>query len=153
MTRLPRHHAMMELATVIAQRSTCRRRRVGCVLTDAWGRVLSMGHNGAPRGHAHCIDEPCPGANSPSGEGLDLCEAVHAESCALIFCPDIMKVDTCWVTASPCVHCVKLLMNSTCQMIVFLEEYPHPESKNLWLAENEHCFFPKRKWLQLAEYE
>jgi dCMP deaminase len=151
MTRPPRHLVMMELATVIAQRSTCRRRRVGCVLTDAWGRVLSMGHNGVPMGMTHCTDEPCPGADLPSGTGLDECSSAHAEVNSLLFCPDPMRIDTCWVTASPCVHCVKLLMNTTCRTIVYLDKYPHDRSRELWTADNR-LMLPRR-WLQLEEYE
>lgn len=152
MTRLARHHAMMELATVIAQRSTCRRRRVGCVLTDAWGRVLSMGHNGVPRGMEHCIDTPCPGVGHPPGEGLEYCTSVHGEQNSLLFCPDVMKIDTCWVTTSPCIHCTKMLLNTSCQTIVYLEEYPQPLAKHLWLFGKDH-WTHGRRWLQLEEYE
>lgn len=145
---------MMELATVIAQRSTCHRRRVGCVLTDAWGRVLSMGHNGVPRNHPHCTDDPCAGAHLVSGTGLQYCEAVHAEQNALIFCPDVMRIDTCWVTTAPCSHCVKMLMNSTCQAIVFAEAYADEDgtAKRLWEGSNERLM-PPRRWTPIEEYE
>lgn len=123
---------MLKLAGVIAERSTCNRRRVGCVLTDKHGRVLAIGHNGTPAGMRHCIDHPCPGVTCASGTGLDLCEAIHAETNALIFCSDIMKIDTCYVTASPCISCVKALLNSSCERIVFREKYSHPEAEQLW---------------------
>lgn len=129
----PTHEAtMLGLALVIAQRSTCRRRRVGAVLTDDNGRVLSMGHNGVAKGQPHCLATPCPGATQAPGQGLELCEALHAEQNALMFCGNIMKVHTAFVTASPCVHCLKMLLNTSCERIVFLEEYPHAAAKDMW---------------------
>lgn len=132
MTRPSRDETMLRLAEVIAERSTCSRRKVGCVLTDSYGRVLSVGHNGVPRGSPHCTEARCAGAGLPSGRGLDLCLSVHAEQNALMFCPDIMRIDTVYVTASPCVTCVKMLMNTTARRIVFRELYPHLEAERMW---------------------
>lgn len=120
-------------AKLVATRGTCVRRQVGCILVDERGHVLSTGYNGPPAGMEHCIDSPCDGATCPPGEGLDKCEAVHAEQNALLQCPDVYKIHTAYVTTSPCIHCVKLLMNTSCQRIVFLEKYSHSEPKNLWL--------------------
>lgn len=125
---------MMAIAHVISMRSTCARRNVGAVLVDQNNRVLSIGHNGPARGMPHCTDAPCSGANCPSGTGLDLCQAIHAEQNALMFCSDIMKIKTCFVTTSPCVHCIKMLMNTSCERIIFAESYPNSEnSRDLWL--------------------
>lgn len=68
----------------------------------------------------------------PSGQGLEMCEALHAEQNALLQCRDVFTIDTAYVTASPCVTCTKLLMNTSCQRIVFLDEYPQPAAKDLW---------------------
>lgn len=133
MTRPSRDSTMLKLASVISERSTCSRRKVGCVLVDKYGRVLSMGHNGVPRGMTHCIESPCPGAEYPSGTHLEECLAVHAEENALMFCSDIMKIETCYVTTSPCLGCVKKILNSGCDRIIFLEEYSQPGAKELWL--------------------
>lgn len=125
-------HVMLDIAGSISQRSTCCRRKVGCVLLDKQHRVLSMGHNGVAMGQPHCIDHPCKGAELPSGTGLDLCQAIHAEQNALMFCPDVMKIEDCVVTASPCVTCVKMLLNTSCNSIYFLEEYPQPDAEKMW---------------------
>lgn len=143
MTRPSRDATMMRIAQTIAQRSTCVRRQVGCVMTDKHGRVVSMGHNGVAMGQPHCTNHPCPGAKLASGTGLDTCQALHAEQNALLFSPDVMKIHTCYVTASPCTSCVKLLLNTSCTRIVFLERYPHSEAKKLWTK-------AKRKWHQLG---
>ena len=123
---------MLQLAETIAKRSTCSRRQVGCVLVDQHGRVLSMGHNGVPQGWQHCTDFPCKGVGLASGSGLDQCVAVHAEQNALMFCPDVMKIQTVYVTASPCISCIKMLMNTSAQRIVFRELYPHDDAAHLW---------------------
>jgi dCMP deaminase len=60
--------------------------------------------------------------------------ATHAEQNALLQCRDVEQIDTCYTTASPCITCVKLLMNTGCRSIVFAEEYPHPEAMDLWLS-------------------
>lgn len=121
------------IAAVVGRRSTCSRRRVGCVLVDIHGHIIATGYNGVPKNFPHCIDHPCPGANCPSGTGLELCEAIHAEANALLQCSDVFKIVSAYVTASPCVHCVKLLLNTSCQEIVFAEEYPHTDSRDLWI--------------------
>lgn len=144
--RPTRNDTMLELASVIARRSTCGRRQVGCVLTDAQGRVLSMGHNGVPRGHPHCTETPCPGVHCASGAGLELCSAVHAEQNALMFCPDTMRIDACYVTTAPCVHCVKMLMNTSCREIHFLEEYAHLDARKLWTTRPDGLT-PSRMWV------
>jgi dCMP deaminase len=54
----------MRMARLVATRSTCLRRAVGCVLVDGQGRVLSTGYNGVARGEHHC--------NEPFNVGLDV---------------------------------------------------------------------------------
>jgi len=130
--RPTRHETMLKIAETIGERSTCCRRKVGCVLTDEHGRVLCVAHNGVAMDQPHCTDSPCLGANLPSGVGLDLCLAIHAEQNALAFCGDTMKIATCYVTASPCITCIKSLLNTSCKTIVFKEEYPHTEAAHLW---------------------
>lgn len=124
----------LELALITAKRGTCARRKVGCVLLDARGHVLATGYNGRAAGLDHCSEgHPCAGATAPSGTNLDACEAIHAEQNALMQCADVHQIDTVYTTASPCLTCVKMLINTGARRIVFLEEYPHPAAKELWL--------------------
>jgi dCMP deaminase len=135
---------MIALARVIAQRSTCPRRRVGAVATDVHGRVIAVAHNGVAMGEPHCSTErPCAGRDAPSGASLDACLACHAETNLLLFCPDVMKIDTLYVTASPCTLCLRYLLNTSTRRIVFDEEYPHPEARARWLAAG-------REWVRLG---
>ncbi len=142
-SRPTRVRTMMAIAHEISKRSTCVRRNVGCVLTDKHGRILSVGHNGVPRGMPHCIDNPCEGADQLSGHHLDKCLAMHAEMNALLFCEDIMKVTTCYTTVSPCIQCIKALLQSSCHMIIFEICYDLLPL-NLWTnANNEYRILRK----------
>lgn len=150
----------MDLALVTSRRATCLRRQCGCVLLNARGHVLATGYNGVAAGLPHC-NEPkvvgaigdntkfgtyphaCPGAQAPSGQGLDACQAIHAEQNALLQCRDVYAIHTAYVTASPCVTCCKLLLNTSCERIVFFETYPHPEAQTLWEGAN-------RSWIHFG---
>ena len=120
------------MAYVVSSRGTCARRKVGCVLVSTDKKVLATGYNGVPSGFDHCTDTPCQGAVFQSGLGLDKCEAIHAEQNALLQVSDTKNIDTAYCTTAPCIHCVKLLLNTGCQRIVFSEDYPHSDSKALW---------------------
>lgn len=142
----------MKLALLTAQRTTCCRRAVGCVLLNARGHVLATGYNGVAAGLPHCNEHDqfhptgfphaCSGATAPSGTNLDGCQAIHAEQNALLQCKDIYQIHTAYVTASPCMTCAKLLLNTSCERIVYVEEYPHNEAGKLWTGAG-------RAWEQL----
>lgn len=153
---------LSDMAELVARRSTCLRRSVGCVLVNRRGQVLATGYNGVARGQPHCNDEvvtvldpddviglvdhphACGGAGSPSGTNLDACQAIHAEQNALLQCRDVEEIHTCYVTVSPCVTCTKLLLNTGCRRIVFIAPYAHDaESRRLWTTSD-------REWSQLA---
>jgi len=121
------------MAFVVSTRGTCPRRRVGCVLVSKDNKVLATGYNGVPSNFPHCIDEPCEGAKYMSGLGLDKCEAIHAEQNALLQVSDVNLIETAYCTTAPCIHCLKLLLNTSCHKIVFNQDYPHSAaSKALW---------------------
>lgn len=130
--RISRDDWALELARLTAQRSTCLRRAVGCILLNARGHVLATGYNGAASGLPHCDGGVCKRFGAVSGSNLDDCVAIHAEQNALLQCKDIFDINTCYVTHSPCVTCTKLLLNTSCERIVFVDEYPHPQAKELW---------------------
>ena len=121
----------MRLAYQVAQRATCRRRSVGAILVDEDSHILATGYNGVARGMPHCLDSPCPGVLSRSGEGLDTCEAIHAEQNALLQCREPNRIVTIYVTTAPCATCSKLLLATNCQRIVYVEPY---EKHEHWLA-------------------
>jgi len=122
---------MLQIAHVLSMRATCAKLAVGCVLTDIDGIIVGTGYNGVPRGCRHCIDIPCPGANAP--KGADLCEAVHAEMNALLS-PEAHRAFTCYTTHAPCMRCVKTLLNTHIQIIIYSHAYNlEASAKELWL--------------------
>jgi dCMP deaminase len=122
------------IAEAISRRASCTRRKVGCVLVNSRNNIVSTGYNGYSSGLPNCIDTAhCARSHCQSGEGLDLCAAIHAEMNAMLQAPNTYDIMTCYVTTSPCITCVKLLMNTSCQRVVFRDEYPGYElSKALW---------------------
>lgn len=161
----------LEIAQVVAKRSTCLRRAVGCVLVNERGHLLATGYNGVAAGMAHCNDprplldqtfdnekrmksiagmlqypNACPGATAESGTMLDGCHAIHAEQNALLQCRDVHEITSCYVTASPCVTCIKLLMSTSCIRVVFAQLYPgHETAKELWEIPRKN--FPRRRFI------
>jgi dCMP deaminase len=130
-SRVSKSEYFLALAVLASLRSTCVRRKVGCILVDKKGRVLATGYNGVASGETHCNDKPCEGAVHKSGEGLDDCKAIHAEQNAILQCKDTQEIRTAYVTTAPCVSCTKLLLNTSCKTIVFLESYPN-SGRKIW---------------------
>jgi dCMP deaminase len=125
----------LAIARVVASRGTCSRRQVGCVLVDGDRHIISTGYNGVAAGAPHCTDRACPGAGLSSGTGLNKCEAIHAEINALIHCAEIRRIETCYVTVSPCVSCVKALLSTQCRRVVATSAYSplHDDARKMWV--------------------
>lgn len=49
-------------------------------------------------------------------------------------CRNINEIHAVYCTSSPCIHCMRLIRNTSAKRIVFTEEYPHVESKQLAIA-------------------
>jgi len=76
----------MNRARVVAELSTCAKRKVGAIIIKD-GVEISSGYVGSPRGSDHCIDKGfCyrRWAGIPSGSNYELCKSVHAEQNAII---------------------------------------------------------------------
>jgi dCMP deaminase len=118
----------LEVATLVAKRSTCLRRKVGAVLVKD-KRILATGYNGAPSGLKHCLDIGCLRGRLkiPSGERQELCRGLHAEQNALIQASlhgISVKESTFYVTNQPCAICAKMLINGGIKEIVICGGYP-----------------------------
>lgn len=125
---------MMSLALMASSRATCSRRSVGCILTDHHNFVIATGYNGVPKGMAHCGEAICPGMRSVSGTNLDGCMAIHAEQNALLQVKDTQSVAVAYCTTQPCLTCTKLLMNTSCYRIVYLQKYSHQLAEDIWIG-------------------
>ena len=125
----------MEMAKVVSKRSTCLRRKVGAILVKD-KHILSTGYNGAPKGLSHCSEVGClrKDLKVPSGERHELCRGLHAEQNAIIQAAVFgisIKNSILYCTNTPCVVCVKMLINAGVDEIVFLGEYPDELAKKM----------------------
>jgi dCMP deaminase len=110
---------MINIALVLAKRGTCLKRKVGCVIIDSYGNILSTGYNGAPRGMQHCDEySPCLAYVKPELS----CSALHAEVNAIARCPDIDKINTVYVTEACCEKCLMAIQNTSAKRVVWLSE-------------------------------
>ncbi|SHM67913.1 dCMP deaminase [Caldanaerovirga acetigignens] len=126
--RPPWDDYFMEIARVVAKRSTCLRRRVGAIVVLE-KRILTTGYNGAPTGLAHCYEVGClrEKMKVPSGERHELCRGLHAEQNAIIQAAVwgiSIRGSTLYVTCQPCALCAKMLINAGIKKIVYEGEYP-----------------------------
>ena len=106
----------MEMASVWARNSYCKRRQVGALIVKD-RMIISDGFNGTPSGFENvCEDE----------NGVTKPYVLHAEANA------ITKVaksgnnsdgSTLYVTSSPCLECSKLIIQSGIKRVVYQEEY------------------------------
>jgi dCMP deaminase len=129
----------MEIARLVARRSTCLRRQVGAVLVKD-KNILATGYNGTPSGLRHCSEVGCLRQlrSVPSGERHELCRGLHAEQNAII---QAAKHGTnisgaiLFCTNTPCVICSKMIINAGIRQVVYLDGYPDQLSLEM-LAES-----------------
>ena len=104
----------MNLAINISERSTCSRNKVGCVITNKdKSRVLGVGYNGNFKGGPNSCDSAIAGN----------CGCLHSELNALLKVVENSPNKIIYCTVSPCLSCVKMIINSGCSKVIFLEEY------------------------------
>lgn len=127
----------MDIARLVARRSTCLRRQVGAVVVKD-KHILATGYNGTPSGITHCSETGClrQKLKVPSGERHELCRGLHAEQNAIIQAAKHgvnIAGATLYCTNSPCVICSKMIINAGVQRIVYLDGYPDELSRQMLL--------------------
>lgn len=85
--RISKDDYYINIAAAVAARSTCLRRRYGCVIVKN-DEILSTGYNGAPRGEQNCCDvgickRNLAGIGHNTGDYAECC-SVHAEQNAML---------------------------------------------------------------------
>ena len=109
----------LDIAAIVARRSTCDRAQVGAVLVRE-KRILTTGFNGSPAGLGHCDDI---GHLMVGGHCL---RTIHAEANAIIQAAlhgVSAKGAVCYVTHFPCINCSKMLINAGVREIVYHDDY------------------------------
>ena len=106
----------LRMATIWAENSYCKRRRVGALLVKD-KMIISDGYNGTPSGFTNiCEDE----------DGRTHPYVLHAEANAITKVArsnNSSEGATLYVTASPCMECSKLIIQAGIKRVVFSEMY------------------------------
>lgn len=125
----------MDIACLVAKRSTCLRRAVGAIIVKEH-RILSTGYNGAPAGIRHCAEVGClrETMNIESGQRHELCRGIHAEQNAIIqaaYHGVPIRGGILYCTNLPCAICTKMLINAGMAEICYQEGYADQLSMSL----------------------
>lgn len=106
----------MRMARIWAENSYCKRRQVGALIVKE-RMIISDGYNGTPSGFENnCEDE----------RNKSLPYVLHAEANAITKVArsnNSSEGATLYVTASPCMECAKLIIQSGIKRVVYAEEY------------------------------
>ena len=108
-----------KIVSVTAERSSCHRLHVGCLLVKN-NRIISQGYNGHLPG---CKHESIVRNNHEQA-------TVHAEQNAICDCAKrgvSCEGATAYVTHYPCIICCRLLLASGIKEIRYLEDYKNDE--------------------------
>ena len=106
----------LRMARIWAENSYCKRRQVGALVVKN-KMIISDGYNGTPSG----FENVCEDENNVSKPYV-----LHAEANALTKVArsnNSSEGATLYVTASPCMECAKLIIQSGIKRVVYGEKY------------------------------
>ena len=135
-TRISLDPYFLKIASVVAERSTCRRHQVGAVaVKDKF--ILATGYNGAPSGQKDCLELGClrDEQRIKSGTRQEICRAIHAEQNVIIQAGlhgVSLEGATIYCTHTPCVLCAKMLVNAKIKRFVSSGDYADKEFLGLF---------------------
>ena len=127
LTRPTSDEYFLKIASVVAERSTCRRHHVGAVAVRN-KHILATGYNGAPAGLKDCLELGClrDEMNIPSGTRHEICRGIHAEQNVIIQASlhgVSLEGSTIYATHTPCRLCAKMLVNAKIKRYVSYGKY------------------------------
>jgi dCMP deaminase len=126
--RLSWHQYFLTITRQVAERSTCNRAKVGAVIVRD-KNIIATGYNGAPAGMPHCTDAGCLiyQSKTPDGEIEENCfRTIHAEINAIAQAAkngSSIKDASIYITHTPCIHCLKVLVNTGIKDIFYERPY------------------------------
>ena len=140
MTRPDSDEYFLKIASVVAERATCRRHHVGAVAVRG-KHILATGYNGAASGLKDCLELGClrDEMNVPSGTRHELCRGIHAEQNVIIQAAlhgVSLEGATIYVTHTPCVLCAKMLVNAKIKRFVTFGKYADDSFRDLFKEAN-----------------
>ena len=117
----------LKIASVVAERSTCRRHHIGAVAVRD-KHILVTGYNGAPSGFKDCLELGClrDELGIPSGERHEICRGIHAEQNVIIQATlhgVSLEGSIIYATHTPCILCAKMLVNAKIKRFVSFGRY------------------------------
>ena len=126
----------LKVASVVAERSTCRRHHVGAVAVRD-KHILATGYNGAAAGLKDCLELGClrNELNIPSGTRHEICRGIHAEQNVIVQAGlhgVSLAGSTIYCTHTPCILCAKMLVNARIRRYVSFGKYNDDEFLNLF---------------------
>ncbi|NLZ51339.1 MAG: dCMP deaminase family protein [Rikenellaceae bacterium] len=114
----------LRMAKIWSTNSYCKRRQVGALLVKD-NMIISDGYNGTPSGFENiCEDE----------NGVTKPYVLHAEANAITKIArsgNSANGATLYVTASPCLECSKLIIQSGIKRVVYCDDYRLEDGINL----------------------
>ena len=113
----------LRMARIWAENSYCIRRKVGALIVKDQ-MIISDGFNGTPSGFENVCEE----------DGVTKPYVLHAEANAITKVAgssNSSKGATIYITASPCIECAKLIIQSGIIRVVYGEKYHSNEGINL----------------------
>ena len=135
-TRISWDNYFIKIAEMVSDRSTCNRAKIGAVIVRDRS-ILATGYNGSPAGSPHCTDVGCLVYKStdPEGNIEENCfRTIHAEINAITQAAKngtMINGADIYITASPCFHCLKTLINTGIKRIFFQKPYKIEKIKKL----------------------
>jgi len=117
----------LKIASVVAERSTCRRHHVGAVAVRD-KHILATGYNGAASGLKDCLELGClrDEQHIPSGTRHEVCRGIHAEQNVIVQASlhgVSLEGSTIYCTHTPCILCAKMLVNAKIDRYVSFGAY------------------------------
>jgi len=107
----------MRMARIWAENSYCVRRKVGALIVKD-KMIISDGYNGTPSGFENVCEDELTGKTKPY--------VLHAEANAITKVAKSSNSSegaTLYVTASPCIECAKLIIQSGIRRVVYCDPY------------------------------
>lgn len=125
MPRISRPEYYMRVAELTAERGTCNKMHVGCVLVNPQDhRIASVGYNSSARKSIHCCDSTCLIVDG------HCIRTLHAEQAAVLNLTKTYDVLECYTTHCPCINCFKILVGAGV-ILIYYKNYYKDESRDL----------------------
>ena len=144
----------LKIASVVAERSTCRRHHIGAVAVKD-KHILATGYNGAPSGLKDCLELGClrDELGIASGTRQEICRGIHAEQNVIIQATlhgVSLEGSTIYCTHTPCVLCAKILVNAKIRRYVSFGRYDDNSFKDLFREAGIELDIKKRPPSQIS---